>query len=105
MVEARCPVCGKVYNIPDSGNRWAVEGFFLKHKDACTVPDVGEYVRVMSTVARVVSVDIGSEEYPIVEVVKPSGRRGVYRLGALGRVRDQGEAAERFRRMGGELGP
>ena len=102
MTEARCPICGKVYNISDSGNRWAVEGLFLKHKDACSVPGEGEYVRVVSMVARVVSVDVESEEFPIVEVVKPSGRRGVYRLCALGRVRDQGEAAERFRRMAGE---
>jgi hypothetical protein len=105
LADAICPVCGKVYNITNGRNRWGVEGLFLKHKDNCTVPEVGEYIRVLSTVARVVSVDEDSEEFPLVEVVKPSGRHGVYRLGSIGRVRDQGEAAERFRKMGGEVGP
>jgi len=91
-----CPVCGKVYNITDSGNRWGVEGHFLKHKDNCTIPEPGEFIRVVSTVARVVSVDEESEEFPLVEVVKPSGRHGVYRLGTLGRVLDQGEDGGRY---------
>ena len=104
MAEASCPVCGKVYNIADSGNPRAVEGHFLKHKDNCTVPEAGDYVRIVSLVVRVVSVDEESEEFPLVEVVKPSGRHGVYRLGTVGRVRDQGNAAERFRAMGGEVG-
>ena len=105
MADAICPVCGKVYNITDGPNRWGVEGLFLKHKDNCTVPRPGDYVRVVSMVARVISVDVESEDYPLVEVVKPSGRTGVYRMGTLGGVRDQGAAAERFRKMGGSMEP
>jgi len=91
-----------VYNITDSGNRGAVEGHFLKHKDNCTVPRPGEYIRVTSMVVRVLSVDEGSEEFPLVDVLFPSGRKNVYRLGTIGRVRDQEQAAERFLAMGGE---
>ena len=101
LAEARCPVCGKVYNITDGQNRWAVEGLFLKHKDHCAVPEAGEFVRVVSTVAMVVAADTESEEWPVVEVLYPSGRRGAYRLATIGRVRDQGQAAERYRARGG----
>jgi len=103
LVEAMCPICGKVYNITDSGNRWGVEGLFLKHKDNCTIPEPGEFIRVVSTVVRVLSVYVDSEEFPLVEVLYASGRRGLYRLSTIGRVLDQGDAAERFRRMGGDM--
>lgn len=96
MADAICPICGKVYDVGGGQNRWAVEGLFLKHKDACTVPDEGEFIRVVSAVVRVLSVDRESEEFPLVEVEFPSGRKGVYRLGSLGRVRDQAKAATRF---------
>jgi len=65
--------------------------------------EVSEFVRVVSTVARVTSVDEENEDFPLVEVVKPSGRRGVYRLSTIGRQRDQGKAAEKYRSMGGEV--
>ena len=103
MVEATCPVCGRAYNITDGPSRWVVEGHFLKHKDNCTVPEPGEFVRVASMVVRVTSVDGGSEEFPLVEVLYPSGRKGAYGLATIGRVRDQGQAAERYRAMGGEV--
>ena len=101
MVEARCPVCGKVFNITDRQNRWAVEGLFLKHKDSCRLPEPGEFLKVTTRVAVVVSVDVLSEEWPVVEVRFPSGRTGAYRFSTLGRVTDQARAAERFRQMGG----
>jgi hypothetical protein len=99
MVEARCPVCGKVFNVTDGQNRWAVEGLFLKHKDTCRLPEPGEFVKVVTQVAVVVSVDVGSEEWPVVEVRFPSGRTGAYGFSTRGRVTDQAGAAERFRRM------
>ena len=102
MVEARCPVCGKFYNIPDGRSRWGVEGLFLKHKDNCTVPRPGEFVRVVSSVVRVLDVDVETEEFPLLEVEYASGRKGVYRLAQVGRVRDQGKAAEKYLGMGGE---
>ena len=51
----------------------------------------------------VVAVHPGAEEWPVVEVGFPSGRVGDHRLSALGGFVDQEAAAERFRRMGGEL--
>ena len=69
----------------------------------CTVPEPGEFVRVLSTVVRVTSVDGGSDEFPLIEVLYPSGRKGAYGLATIGRVRDQGQAAERYRAMGGEV--
>ena len=102
MVEARCPICGKLYNITDGRNRWGVEGLFLKHKDNCRLPEPGELVRVMSAVAMVVAVYPEAEEWPVVEVRFPSGRVGEYRLSALGGFVDQDAAAERWRRQGGE---
>ncbi len=57
----------------------------------------------MSAVAMVVAVHPGAEEWPVVEVGFPSGRVGDHRLSALGGFVDQEAAAERFRRMGGEL--
>ena len=101
MVEARCPVCGKVFNITGGQNYWAVEGLFLKHKDSCRLPEPGEFLKVVTRVAMVVSVDGDSEEWPVVEVRFPNGRTGAYRFYTLGRAIDQARAAERFRQMGG----
>ena len=103
MVEARCPVCGKLYEIVGSGNPRAVEGHFLKHKDNCMVPQHGEFVRVVSSVVRVLDVDEVSEEFPLLEVEYPSGRKGTYRLAHVGRVRDQAQASEKYLSMGGKL--
>jgi hypothetical protein len=103
LVEARCPVCGRLYEIAGSGNPRAVEGHFLKHKDNCTVPRPGEFVRITSSVVRVLGVDEETKEFPMVEVEYASGRKGVYRLAHVGRVRDQGHAAERYVSMGGKL--
>lgn len=100
-MEARCPVCGRVYDIDGSSNPKAMEGHFLKHKDSCTVPRPGDLVRAFSNLARVVEVDGDSEEYPLVEVEYASGRRGVYRLSALGRVADPASAETRFRGTAG----
>ncbi|NOQ53696.1 MAG: hypothetical protein GQ558_03720 [Thermoplasmata archaeon] len=103
MVEARCPVCGKLYEIAGSGNPRAVEGHFLKHKDNCNVPRPGEFVRVVSSVVLVLDVDGETEEFPLLEVEYPSGRKGIYRLAHVGRVRDQGQAAEKYVSMGGKV--
>jgi hypothetical protein len=103
LVEARCPVCGKLYNITDSRNRGAVEGHFLKHKDNCRLPEPGEFIRIESMVVRVLSVDRESEDFPMVEVVFPSGRRGIYMMANVGGVRDQGKAAERYCSKGGKV--
>ena len=103
MVEAICPICGRLYDIVGSGSPGVVEAKFLKHKDNCEVPRPGEFVRVMSSVVRVLDVDEESEEFPLLEVEYPSGRKGVYRLAHLGRVRDQGQAEEKYVSMGGKL--
>ena len=103
MVEARCPVCGRLYEIAGSGNPRGVESKFLKHKDNCTVPRPGDFVRVVSSVVRVLDVDEVSEEFPLLEVKYPSGRTGIYRLALVGRVKDQGWAAEMFIRLGGNV--
>ncbi len=103
MVDAICPVCGRLYEIAGSGNPRAVEGHFLKHKDNCRVPRPGEFVRIMSSVVLVLDVNEKSEEFPLLEVEYPSGRTRTCRLAHVGRVRDQGWAAEKYVSMGGKL--
>ncbi len=97
-MEGRCPVCGRLFNV-HGANRWAIEGLFLKHKDGCQLPEPGEFVKVMSRIAVVVSVDAECEEWPVAEVRFPNGRTGVYRCSSLGRFVDEGRARERFREM------
>ena len=96
MVEARCPVCGKVYNIPEGASRRVVETKFLRHKDTCRVPELGEMVRVSGALAIVDDVNEGSEEFPLLTVHYPSGRESVLRAAEVGRVRDQDVARDRF---------
>ena len=96
MAEARCPVCGKVYNIPDGVGRTMIETKFLKHKDRCRVPEVGEFVRVRSALVIVDEVDGESEEFPVLTVRYPSGRESVVGASQVGRVQDLAVARERF---------
>lgn len=96
MAEARCPVCGRVFNIPEGTGRAMVEGKFLRHKDSCRVPEVGELVRVRSNLAIVDEVDVDSEEFPVLTVRYQSGRESVLGASLVGRVRDQERARERF---------
>jgi hypothetical protein len=103
LVEARCPVCGRLYKIVGSGNPRAVESKFLKHKDNCTVPRPGEFVRVVSSVVWVLDVDEEAEEFPLLEVKYASGRKGTYRLAHVGRIKDQEWAVEKFASLGGDL--
>jgi len=96
LVEARCPVCGKVYNIPEGTSRMVVETKFLKHKDACRLPVLGDLVRVGGALAIVDGVDEGPGEFPLLTVHYPSGRESVLEVAMVGRVRDMDEARERF---------
>ena len=95
MTEARCPICGKVYSIPEGASRRVVETKFLRHKDACRVPELGELVRVGGALAIVDGVDRGGE-FPLLTVHLPSGRESVVRVAVVGRVRDQDATRERF---------
>jgi len=96
LTEAMCPVCGKVYNIPEGRGRAITETKFLHHKDACSLPSLGEIVRVQAALAIVDGVDEGAGEFPMLTVHLPSGREQVLEAGQVGRVRDQEAARERF---------
>lgn len=96
MVEARCPICGKVFNIPEGRGRAMVETRFLHYKDACDLPSLGEIVRVDPALAIVDAVDEGEGDYPLLTVHLPSGRERVLVVGDERRVRDQKAARERF---------
>jgi len=39
LVDAACPICGKVYSIPEGRGREMVVTKFLAHKDVCQLPD------------------------------------------------------------------
>ena len=95
MTEAVCPICGKIYRIPEGPGRAMVETRFLHHKDTCTLPRLGEIVRVNAALAIVDDVDNG-EEFPLLTLHYPSGRESVVRAGVVARVRDQEAARERF---------
>ena len=96
MTEAVCPICGRTYNIPDGRGRAMVETRFLRHKDACRLPGVGDVVRVGNTLGVVDEVDGGPGDFPVVTVHYASGREIALRAYAVGRVRDQEAARERF---------
>ena len=95
MTEARCPICGKTYNIPEGRSRTAMETKFLHHKDSCTLPCLGEIVRVSTALAVVDGIDEDTE-YPLLTLHLPSGREEVLEASQVGRVRDQEAARERF---------
>ena len=96
MVEARCPICGKVYDVPEGAGRAMVETRFLRHKDRCRVPEVGELVRVQSALAIVDGVDTTSGAYPRLTLHYPSGREVELGAAEVARIRDQDAARERF---------
>jgi hypothetical protein len=96
MAEARCPVCGRVFNVPEGPGRAMIEAKFLRHKDGCRVPEVDKFVRVTSYVALVEEVDVASEEYPLLTVRYPSGRASVVRAAVVYCIEDQEAARERF---------
>jgi len=85
-----------VYSIPDGRGRVMLETKFLRHKDACSLPFLGEMVRVGASLAIVDGVDEGTGEFPLLTVHLPSGREQVLEAGQVGRVRDQDAARERF---------
>ena len=96
MTEAKCPICGKVYSIPEGRGRAMLETKFLRHKDACSLPSLGEIVRVNASLAVVDGVDEDRGQFPLLTVHLPSGREEVLEAGEVGRVRDQDAARERF---------
>jgi hypothetical protein len=96
LTDARCPICGKVYSIPEGRGRAMLETKFLRHKDACSLPRLGEMVRVGATLAVVDGIDEASGEFPRLTLHLPSGREEVLEAGEVGRVRDQDAARERF---------
>jgi hypothetical protein len=73
----------------------AMETRYLHHKDSCSIPRLGEIVRVNAALAVVDGVDEG-HDVPLLTVHLPSGREEVLEAGQVGRVRDQEEARERF---------
>lgn len=72
-----------------------VETKFLRHKDTCSLPCLGEIVRVNAALAIVDDVDRG-EEFPMLTVHLPSGGERVLEASQVGRVSDQEAARERF---------
>ncbi len=95
MVKVACPVCGKVYIIPERRGRTMVETHFLRHKDACRLPLKDEYVRVAYRVGVVIETNIDADPYPKFEVQMPSGRTSTFRASEVVRV-DQEEGRRRF---------
>jgi hypothetical protein len=96
LTEARCPVCGRTYDIPEGTGRAMVETNFLRHKDRCRVPKVGELVRARGSVVVVEGVDRAPGGYPVLTVRYASGRESVLSVAQVQRIRDQGAAKARF---------
>jgi hypothetical protein len=96
LVEARCPVCGRIYEIAGSGNPRAVEGHFLKHKDNCQLPAEDEFVRVGTTVAITIGINDNRQGFPLFTVQYPSGRSRDFQASEVNRFEDQEEGRRRF---------
>ena len=96
MVLAQCPICGKVYHIPDGRGRAMVETRFLNHKDTCKLPDEESFVRAGSRVGIVVEVMQRHRVFPKVTVQFPSGSMREYPASEISFLEDQDVARDRF---------
>jgi len=97
MVDAVCPICGKVYRIPDGKGRWMIGDKFLEHKDSCCLPKADEFVVVGNRVGVVIEVHpVPGRPYPKFTVQFPSGREDVFPSHQVERLPDQSDARRRF---------
>ena len=96
MTEVQCPICGKVYKIPEDRGRAIVETHFLRHKDRCRLPAEDEFVRVGSTVAIAIEINDGAQGFPRFTVQYPSGRMRDFLASEVKRFEDQEEGHRRF---------
>jgi hypothetical protein len=96
LTEAECPICGKVYRIPEGRGRAVVETFFLRHKDSCRLPAEDEFVRVGTIVGVVMEVHDDGKRKPLCTVQYPSGRMRDFRAREVKRFEDQEEGRRRF---------
>lgn len=96
MPDAECPVCGKVYQIPEGRGREMVISKFLDHKDHCQLPAEDEYVRLGGRVGVVVEVKRGRTGFPRFEVQLPSGRNRHFSASEVVRFEDQEEGRRLF---------
>lgn len=96
MVNAACPICGKVYSIPEGRGREMVVTKFLSHKDSCQLPGEDEFVMVGGRIGVVVDARPGREMFPLYEVQMPSGRSNVFRASEVSRLDDQEDGRRKF---------
>lgn len=96
MTNAICPVCGKLYKIPDGKGRWMIGDKFLAHKDACQLPTEDEFVSIAGRVGVVTEVHAGGRKYPKFTVQFPSGREQTFPASKVERFPDQVEGRKRF---------
>jgi len=96
LTEVQCPICGKVYTIPEDRGRAIVETHFLRHKDRCRLPAEDEFVRVGSTVAIAIEINDGAQGFPLFTVQYPSGRMRDFLASEVKRFEDQEEGHRRF---------
>lgn len=97
MADAECPICGKVYRIPEGKGRWMIGDKFLEHKDNCSLPKEDEFVQVGSRVGVVIEMHpMPGKPFPRFTVQFPSGREDVFPSHQVERVKDQAEGKLRF---------
>jgi hypothetical protein len=96
LTEVQCPICGKVYTIPEKRGRAITEAHFLRHKDHCRLPAEDEFVRVGSTVAIAIELNDGTRGFPLLTVQYPSGRTRDFQASEVIRFEDQEEGRRRF---------
>jgi hypothetical protein len=96
LTEVQCPVCGKVYNIPESRGRTIVETRFLHHKDHCQLPAEDEFVRAGGRVGIIVEVLVRPKGFPFFTVQFPSGKMRDFSAREVMRFEDQEDGRRRF---------
>lgn len=96
MVEVQCPICGKIYNIPEGRGRAMVETRFLHHKDSCKIPREDEFVKVGNRVGIVVEVLKRQRAFPKLTVQFPSGNMQEYGASEIVYPEDQEKSRAEF---------